>query len=144
MLDRELWSRQAKVAADLAVVRDEGLARFTQELERVGDAVELLGQQVDHLAAARLSQSEVKPEPRAGGVPADLDAQLGELKDDVTLLKYTTAGSKTLLDQTQAEAMQAFASETAWLSALATQLERYCQQSLKAQSLLSPIGSTLR
>ena len=143
VLDRELWGRQAKVASDLTLVRDETFARFTRELERVGHAVQLLEQQVDDLKAVRLREPDEKRASASLELPGDLDVQLKELHDEIALLKYTTTGLKTLLDQTQADGVQAFASQTAWLATLSTQLERYHQQALKMQSVLAPLGSSL-
>ena len=131
-LEKNIWARQASLAGNVTELKEETLPRLTGQIEQLTQSILMVQRQVDELQTDVVQRKQqvkgqVAKEPGSG----DAAQQLERLREEVLLLQHTTTGLKYLLDQVQADQEQSFASSTAWLSALATQLERYRELSVK-------------
>lgn len=148
-LEKNIWARQASLAGNVTELKEETLPRLTGQIEHLTQSVLMVQRQVDELQTDVVQRKQVKGQVVTEPGSGDVAQQLERLREEVLLLQHTTTGLKYLLDQAQADQDQSFASSTAWLSALATQLERYRELSVKTgrsdqkpvlKSLTSPQG----
>ena len=132
-LEVNIWARQASLAGNVTELKEEALPRLTGQIEHLTQSILMVQRQVDELQTdvVRRKQQQAKGQVVTEPASSDVAQQLERLRDEVLLLQHTTTGLKYLLDQAQADQEQSFASSTAWLSALATQLERYRELTLK-------------
>jgi len=132
-LEKNIWARQASLAGHVTELKEETLPHLTGQIERLAQSIRMVQRQVDELQTDAVKQGHQRAQGQipTAAVSGDVAQQLERLRDEVVLLQHTTNGLKYLLDQAQAEQEQSFASSTAWLSAIAAQLERYRELALK-------------
>jgi uncharacterized protein YoxC len=132
-LEKNIWARQASLAGNVTELKEETLPRLTGQIEQLTQSILMVQRQVDELQTDVVQRKQQQAKGPAVTAPAsnDVAQQLERLRDEVLLLQHTTAGLKYLLDHAQADQEQSFASSTAWLSALAAQLERHRELTVK-------------
>jgi uncharacterized protein YoxC len=132
-LEKNIWARQASLAGNVTELKEQTLPQLTGQIEQLAQSIRMVQRQVDELQSdvVQHKQQQAKGQIVTAPASSDVAQQLERLRDEVLLLQHTTNGLKYLLDQAQADQDQSFASSTAWLSALAAQLERYRELALK-------------
>lgn len=140
-LDNQIWARQSTMAKNLAEVRSDLLPSLTGQVESLAHTLqavrdkldendsEKLRLQLDAIQAtlARDQKERAGNETFAAFARQGMAVQLERTQTQLAQLQATVATLASRLDQAQAEQRQAFSAETAWLGALAGQLERYRQ-----------------
>ncbi|MBM4122595.1 MAG: hypothetical protein FJ249_08385 [Nitrospira sp.] len=116
-LDDQIWARQSVMAKNLAEVRNDLLPTLTGQVESLSHTLQVV---ID-----RDQKEKAGNETFATFVRQGMAVQLERTHAQLTQLQATVAALAAKLDQTQIDQQQAFAAETAWIGALAGQLERY-------------------
>lgn len=121
-LDNQIWARQSAMAKNLTEVRTDLLPTLTGQVESLSHHLQAIRNKLDEIEGtlARDQKERMGNETFATFTRQGTAVQLAQLQATVATLAAR-------LDQAQAEQRQAFSAETAWLGALAGQLERYRQ-----------------